>query len=48
MTGCVPGPVVGDTACGEAGLGRMIEPEEIFAEIEKFFAPKPLAAKRRW
>lgn len=40
------GPVVGDTACGEAGLGRMMEPEEIFAEIERFFEPKPLAGRK--
>lgn len=30
-------PAVGDTACGETGKGRMVEPEEILARIESFF-----------
>src|SRR5687767_10577409 len=28
------GPAPGDQACGETGMGRMLEPEEIFSEIE--------------
>lgn len=40
------GPAAGDQACGEVGMGRMLEPEEIVAEIEAFFQPKPLAGKR--
>lgn len=35
----VLGPAAGDQACGEVGLGRMLEPEEIFAAIEASFAP---------
>jgi len=40
------GPAAGDQACGEVGMGRMLEPEEIVAEIEAFFQPKLLAGKR--
>jgi phosphopantothenoylcysteine decarboxylase/phosphopantothenate--cysteine ligase len=40
------GPVAGDQACGETGYGRMLEPAQIAAEIEAFFAPKRLAGKR--
>lgn len=40
------GPAAGDQACGEVGMGRMLEPEEIVAGIEAFFQPKPLAGKR--
>ena len=40
------GPAAGDQACGEVGMGRMLEPEEIVAEIEAFFQPKVLAGKR--
>jgi phosphopantothenoylcysteine decarboxylase / phosphopantothenate---cysteine ligase len=42
----VVGPEAGDQACGETGMGRMLEPEAIFEEIEAFFQPKPLAGKR--
>ena len=40
------GPAAGDQACGEVGMGRMLEPEEIVAEIEAFFQPKLLAGRR--
>jgi phosphopantothenoylcysteine decarboxylase/phosphopantothenate--cysteine ligase len=40
------GPGCGDQACGESGLGRMIEPEEIVAELIAHFQPKLLAGKR--
>ena len=40
------GPTAGDQACGETGLGRMIEPAEIVDELEAFFQPKQLAGKR--
>ncbi|MDH3318951.1 MAG: bifunctional phosphopantothenoylcysteine decarboxylase/phosphopantothenate--cysteine ligase CoaBC [Betaproteobacteria bacterium] len=39
------GPAAGDQACGEVGMGRMLEPEEIVAEVEAFFQPKLLAGK---
>jgi phosphopantothenoylcysteine decarboxylase/phosphopantothenate--cysteine ligase len=40
------GPAAGEQACGESGLGRMIEPEDILAELIAFFQPKCLAGKR--
>ena len=40
------GPAAGDQACGEVGLGRMLEPAEIAAEIEGLLAPKALAGRR--
>ena len=42
----VLGPDSGDQACGEIGLGRMLEPDELMAEIKAFFTPKLLAGKR--
>ncbi len=39
------GPTAGDQACGETGLGRMLEPAGIVDEIEVFFQPKRLAGK---
>ena len=40
------GPASGEQACGEVGLGRMIEPEEIVEDVVAFFQPKHLAGKR--
>jgi phosphopantothenoylcysteine decarboxylase / phosphopantothenate---cysteine ligase len=44
------GPDSGDQACGETGMGRMLEPETLLAEVESFFAvrnvPKNLAGVR--
>jgi phosphopantothenoylcysteine decarboxylase/phosphopantothenate--cysteine ligase len=40
------GPAAGDQACGETGMGRMMEPADIAAEIEAYFQPKALAGKR--
>jgi len=40
------GPAAGDQACGETGMGRMLEPEAIVAEVEALFQPKSLAGKR--
>jgi len=40
------GPAAGDQACGETGMGRMLEPEAIVAEVEALFQPKVLAGKR--
>lgn len=31
------GPIAGELACGETGLGRMAEPEMIYHAIEQFF-----------
>ena len=40
------GPASGDQACGEIGVGRMIEAEEIVADLIAFFQPKVLAGKK--
>jgi phosphopantothenoylcysteine decarboxylase/phosphopantothenate--cysteine ligase len=40
------GPAAGDQACGEVGMGRMLEPAQLRSEIENFFQPKLLAGKR--
>jgi len=40
------GPASGDQACREVGMGRMLEPEDIFAEVVAALGPKPLAGKR--
>ncbi len=36
------GPDAGEQACGETGLGRMLEPAILLGEIETFFASKSL------
>ena len=40
------GPASGEQACGEVGQGRMIEPEEILAELVAFFQTKVLSGKK--
>jgi len=40
------GPVPGDQACGETGMGRMLEAAQIHEEIEACLQPKVLAGKR--
>jgi len=42
----VLGPGSGDQACGEFGDGRMLEPDELLAEVIAFFQPKVLAGRR--
>lgn len=42
----VLGPDEGDQACGEVGMGRMLEPEEAVEEIQRTFHPKVLAGRR--
>lgn len=42
----VLGPAAGDQACGEVGMGRMLEPEELLEHVIAFFAPKRLAGRR--
>ncbi|MBL8470348.1 MAG: bifunctional phosphopantothenoylcysteine decarboxylase/phosphopantothenate--cysteine ligase CoaBC [Rhodocyclaceae bacterium] len=42
----VLGPAAGDQACGEIGMGRMLEPEELLEEVVAFFQPKLLAGRR--
>ncbi len=41
----VLGPASGEQACGEIGDGRMLEPEEILAEVIAHFQPKLLKGK---
>jgi phosphopantothenoylcysteine decarboxylase/phosphopantothenate--cysteine ligase len=40
------GPAAGDQACGETGLGRMLEPEQLLELLSAFFQPKLLAGKK--
>jgi phosphopantothenoylcysteine decarboxylase/phosphopantothenate--cysteine ligase len=35
------GPVAGDTACGEVGMGRMAEPEDILAALKAYLSSRP-------
>jgi len=40
------GPAAGSQACGETGMGRMLEPEQLLEELVAAFQPKLLAGKR--
>lgn len=40
------GPDAGEQACGETGMGRMLEPEQLLEEIVASFQRKVLAGKR--
>lgn len=40
------GPAAGDQACGEVGMGRMLEPEELCEALTAFVRPKTLAGRR--
>jgi phosphopantothenoylcysteine decarboxylase/phosphopantothenate--cysteine ligase len=40
------GPAAGQQACGEVGLGRMLEPVELLEELVASFQPKVLAGRR--
>lgn len=40
------GPAAGEQACGEVGLGRMLEPSDLLEELVASFQPKVLAGKR--
>jgi phosphopantothenoylcysteine decarboxylase/phosphopantothenate--cysteine ligase len=42
----IAGPAAGDQACGEVGMGRMLEAAQLATELENFFQPKLLAGKR--
>ncbi|ODP98055.1 phosphopantothenoylcysteine decarboxylase [Salinivibrio sp. SS3] len=45
--GClIWGPDSGAQACGDVGLGRMLEPLALVAECERWAGPKPLSGKR--
>ncbi|MFV8824067.1 bifunctional phosphopantothenoylcysteine decarboxylase/phosphopantothenate--cysteine ligase CoaBC [Thauera sp. WH-2] len=40
------GPAAGDQACGETGMGRMLEAEELVEHLSAFFVPKRLAGRK--
>jgi phosphopantothenoylcysteine decarboxylase/phosphopantothenate--cysteine ligase len=40
------GPAAGSQACGETGMGRMLEPEQLLEELVAAFQPKVLAGRR--
>ncbi len=40
------GPAAGEQACGEVGLGRMLEPLDLLEELIAAFQPKLLAGRR--
>ncbi|MFP5390467.1 MAG: bifunctional phosphopantothenoylcysteine decarboxylase/phosphopantothenate--cysteine ligase CoaBC [Gammaproteobacteria bacterium] len=40
------GPAAGEQACGEVGLGRMLEPLDLLEELVASFQPKVLQGKR--
>ncbi len=40
------GPAAGEQACGETGMGRMLEPLDLLDELVASFQPKVLAGKR--
>lgn len=40
------GPAAGYQACGDTGMGRMLEPHELLEEVIAAFQPKVLAGKR--
>ncbi len=42
----VLGPDSGEQACGEVGVGRMLEPELLLERLEAFFTPKVLAGRK--
>lgn len=42
----VLGPAAGEQACGETGLGRMLEPADILAALPGLLGAGPLAGKR--
>ena len=40
------GPTAGEQACGETGLGRMLEPEQLLEMLLAFFQPKLFQTKK--
>ncbi|MBS1169310.1 MAG: phosphopantothenate synthase [Burkholderiaceae bacterium] len=40
------GPAAGEQACGDVGMGRMLEPDELLQEVVAALQPKVLAGKR--
>lgn len=42
----VLGPAAGEQACGETGMGRMLEPDQLLAEITAVFQAKTMLGQR--
>jgi phosphopantothenoylcysteine decarboxylase/phosphopantothenate--cysteine ligase len=42
----IAGPASGDQACGEVGMGRMLEAADLFAQVRALISPKLLAGRR--
>jgi phosphopantothenoylcysteine decarboxylase / phosphopantothenate---cysteine ligase len=42
----IVGPDSGEQACGEIGIGRIVEPEELLQAVRGFFVPKLLVGTR--
>ena len=40
------GPASGEQACGETGEGRLLEPEQLLAELDALLAPQSLRGRR--
>ncbi|WP_068636147.1 bifunctional phosphopantothenoylcysteine decarboxylase/phosphopantothenate--cysteine ligase CoaBC [Thauera butanivorans] len=40
------GPAAGEQACGEVGMGRMLEAEELLEHLEAYFVAKRLAGRK--
>lgn len=40
------GPGTGDQACGEIGMGRMLEPESLLEALGSFFGPRVLTGRK--
>lgn len=40
------GPAAGDQACGEVGLGRILEADDLFEDVISHFQAKLLAGRR--
>jgi phosphopantothenoylcysteine decarboxylase/phosphopantothenate--cysteine ligase len=40
------GPASGDQACGEVGMGRMLEPDELLQALLDFLSPRKLAGRK--
>jgi len=43
---CIWGPAAGEQACGDIGMGRMLEPMQLVEKCEAFFQPKILQGKK--
>lgn len=42
---CIWGPGAGAQACGDVGLGRMLEPEQLLAHVSHYFSDGPMHGK---